>query len=606
MNGDAVEQNEWHHKKLEDYLPIKKNHPTTKSIFLQTFRYQTGDLGIIGANWDSPFYENDNYFIFIGGHVLNRLTEVERTGKIVPTAKEVFDIIAGEGDNHYQYLKGSYYILLFNKDKGHVIIYSSPMFLYPAYFTIKSGLMVFSNILEFVLKEINAIEINEQGLVEFALFDHPIGMNTVYKDVYSLVGGTRIDIKENHFKETVDYDIAKWIATKPKSRKEALPEINNVLNRVIGNYTANVKKFNISLTGGFDGRLNLSIIKPLDYPRLQAFSYGKTGSSQISVPQGISKQLGFAYKAVNLDDEFVDQYAELGYETIMLTGGLTPFMRANYLYGYGKIKDFSRSCMLGQCEMIRPLYTNPAGSIFNKYSRGIFYRNNYSDFLNNYNQLRDNGFLKSELFTDEMAEKIYQDIKKRYIINYSQFNENEKFYLFLFKESIMKYWHTECHVVDLLVDDFISFADLDYLEVLSSSEYFGLYKGIFATNQFKRRKAHDLYIDLMTINNNKLNNIRTDRLYKPKWLKYGYLGYLIVAWSKQRANRKKCKIGNDTFGGIAWSDTFYKKYKSELVRDSKFFDINHLKDNKPYADNNCYRFDRHISLKLWFDHLGIN
>ena len=534
-----------------------------------------------------------------------RLSEIEKIGKVVPTPKEVFEIIIREGDNHYQYLKGSYYILLFIKSKGHVIIYSSPMFLFPVFFTFKSGFLVFSNILEFVLKEINPIEINEQGLVEFALFDHPIGMNTIYKDVYSMTGGSRIDINENQVKETVAYDIAKWIHKKPKSRRETLLEINNILNRVINNYQSNVKKFNISLTGGFDGRLNFSIIKPQDYNRLQAFSYGKSGSLQLSVPIEISKKMRFKYKAVKLDDEFVHQYAELGYETIMLTGGLTPFMRANYLYGYGKIKDFSRNCILGQCDMIRPLFTNPAGSIFNKYSHDIFYKKNKSDFLNDYSQLKEKSFLKSDLFTTEMAEMIYQNVKNRYITNYSQFNDNERYFLFLYKESMMKFWNTECHVVDLLVDDFISFADLDYLEALSSSEYFGLYKGIFAANQFRRRRAHDLYIDLMSINNNKLNNFKTDRFFKPKWLKYGFLGLIVAYYGKYLSKKRNKKLGNDTFGGVNWSKTFYDRYQSEISRESKIFNLRNI-SNKLCSDDSTYRLNRHLSLKLWFDYIGID
>ena len=605
LKNSPVERKPLSHELLQKYLPVSKAHKTSQGIFLQTFRYESDDLGIIGANWDHPFFENDEYYLFIGGHVLNRLAEVNKSGKVVPSPEDVFKVIIREGDNHYHYLKGSYYILLFNKCKGTIIIYSSPMFLYPVFFTVKSDLLIFSNILEFILKELDTIEINKQGLVEFSLFDHPIGMNTIYKDVYSMTGGARIDLKENCFKETAVYDIAKWIHAKPGSRKETLPEINDTLNRVIENYTTNVKQFNISLTGGFDGRLNFAMIKPRDYKRLQAFSYGKSGSLQISIPTNISKKLGFKYTPVNLDAEFVERYAETGHEAILLTGGVTPFMRANYLYGYGKIKDFSRNCILGQCDMIRPLYNNPAGAIFNKYSHGLFYSNNFTDFLNDFAQLRENGFLNGDLFTDELAKTIYDNVRGRYIADYPQFNDNERFFLFLYKESIMKFWHTECHIVDLLVDDFISFADLDYLEVLASSEYFGLYKGIFATNQFRRRKAHDLYIDLMTINNNELNDIETDRLFKPKWLKYGLIGSLVAYYGKYLSKKRGKKLGNETFGGRSWSKTFYDRYQVEIARNSKLFNPNILV-NKPYADDNHYRSDRHLSLKLWLERLGVN
>jgi len=604
LKGFPVKKNLLEHQKLESYLPIKKLHSTSQAVFLQTFRYENNDPGIVGANWALPFYEDKENFFFIGGHVLYRLKEKEINGRIVPTPKEVFEIIRKHGDNHYAFLKGSYYLLWLDKRENSVIVYSAPMYVFPVFFSIQSDTLVFSNILELVLKEMPSITINEQGLVEFSLFDHPIGMKTVYKDVFSLTGGTRVDIKDGSFNEQTVYDIAKWIHKSPKTRKNSLQDINTVLNKVMNNYISNVKKFNISLTGGFDGRLNFSLINPKDYNRLQAFSYGKNGSSQITIPKHISESLYFPYKPVYLDEDFVQKYAELGWDTIMLTGGLTPFIRANYLYGYNSIKNFSRNCILGQCDMIRPLYTNPAGSIFNKFSQGIFFQKDFSTFLTDYQHICKNGFINNDLFSVQTAKDIYNNIIERYVTNYCHYTNAEKYFLFLFKESMIKFWHTECHAVDLIVDDFISFSDLDYLELLSSSEYFGLYKGIFAANQFKRRKAHDLYIDLMTLNNNMLNEFQTDRLFKPKWLKFGYFGLLIAYLGKHRQNNRNKKFGNDTFGGIDWSKTFYDRYHSEILYRNKLFNHNNLK-NIAYSDDNTYRLDRHLSLKLWFDYMDI-
>jgi hypothetical protein len=479
------------------------------------------------------------------------------------------------------------------------------MNLYPVFFTIQSGELIFSNILEFVLKAKKTIEINDQSIVEFALFDHSIGMGTLYKDVFSIPGGVKILIENDTFRKDIVYDLSKWIHKKPKSRKDSLHEINQVLTSVISNYTSNVKNFNISLTGGFDGRLNFSFIKPHDYARLQTFSYGKSSSLQLTIPQKISNSLGFHYKPVFLDDEFTNQYAELGDEVIKLSGGITPFMRANYLFAYGKIKDFSRNCIIGQCDMIRPLYTNPAGSVFNNYSHDFFYKSGFQKFLKDYNYIGKNGFLNQNLFSIDIADRIYKNISSQYISGYKEFSNDEQYFLFLYKESLMKFWQTECHIVDLLVDDFISFADLDYIETLSTSAYFGLYKGIFARNQIKRRKAHDLYIDLMTLNNNSLNNFITDRFFKPKWLKYGYLGYLIATLGKQRANSRKKQLGNDTFGGETWSAKFYNRFRSELMCENKYFNLLNMGSNRPYSDDNNYRLNRHFSLKLWLDQLGL-
>ena len=201
--GNRISQKELQNEPLEQFLPLKKIHPLSPYLFLQTYRYKTDDTSIVEVHCDKPYYENESFFLFIGGHVLNRLSVSDKSGKHIPTPEEIFHTIDIHGDTHYEYLKGSYYFLLFDKQKGTVRIYSSPMYLYPVFFSIQSDVVVFSNILEFVLKDKPSIELFDQGLVEFSLFDHSIGINTIYKGVYLVPGGARIDIENGIFTEKV-------------------------------------------------------------------------------------------------------------------------------------------------------------------------------------------------------------------------------------------------------------------------------------------------------------------------------------------------------------------------------------------------------------------
>jgi hypothetical protein len=420
-----------------------------------------------------------------------------------------------------------------------------------------------------------------------------------------LIGGQKLTFVQNKINEETIYDLSRWITKKPKSKKTSLEEINATLTRHISEFVDSVKRFNLSLTGGFDGRLNLSFVKHSDFKKLQAFSYGKKDSLQISIPQKISSKLKFLYKPILLDHEFEGNYSKFGMDAIINSGGITPFIRANYPYAYSKISAFSRNCIIGQCDVIRPLFTNPAGAIFNSFSKNIFFGKDDSDFYFACNKLSKEGFLNQQLFTKDIIESIYNAVRNAYIIPYVELTANEQFYIFLLKESMLKFWHTECHIVDLYVNDFISFSDLDYLETISGTEYFGLYKGIFATNQFQRRKGHDLYYDLMKINNNVLNNIITDRFFKPKWIGKSYFGYFMIAFGKLRLKQRLKRLGDDTFGGLSWSKHFYLDFNNEIYADNQYFNLNNLKRNEPYQDNNRHRLDRHISIKLWLQYIGL-
>lgn len=587
-----------------EILPVQ-DKGSIDGLAWSTFKYITDDKSIVESNWDKPFFYNEEYFIFLAGHVFLRVSEADKRGKYVPSPKEVLEIILLQGDNHFKLLKGCYYIVLFNRITRKVTIYSSALALYPAWYFIENGGLIISDFLESLLRIKKNISLNPHGLLEFTLFDHCIGANTIYEGIFQLEGGHALTICEEKISDRLVYDIVQWKTDKPVTRKESLSAIRAVLERHISEFTGSVKQFNLSLTGGFDGRLNFSFIKKSDYNRLQAFSYGKKGSLQIDIPEMISKKLGFRYKEVLLEDEFLADYARLGMQSIIFTGGITPFIRAVYPFGYGKISSFSRNCILGQCDMIRPLYTNPAGAIFNTFSHDIFYNDDAKKFYDSCALLSGSGFLQEKVFSGDLIEKIFNDVRDKYILPYSGLDADERYYFFLMKESMMKFWQTECHLVDLFTNDFISFADLDYIEMLASSEYFGLYKGVFASSQFGRRKGQDLYADLMFINNNALNDIIVDRLYKPKWIRKGWPGYLMIMVGKLKANARTRKTGNDTFGGVLWSDLFYQEFKKEINRETSFFNSGNLRRNKPYRSENTYRYDRHISLKIWLQHLDL-
>jgi hypothetical protein len=172
----------------------------------------------------------------------------------------------------------------------------------------------------------------------------------------------------------------------------------------------------------------------------------------------------------------------------------------------------------------------------------------------------------------------------------------------------MKYWHTEFHIVDIYVDDYVSFADLDYLELLFRSEYAGIYKGLFAKSHFHRKRPHDLYIQLMKINNNRLNYFFNDRFFMPGWLRMGLFGIVISGIGKKIAAFRNRIAGNDAFDMVKWSGSFYKKFDEEINRPTDVFDKETIKQQLLAVNSDSgmsYRFNRAISLKIWLQNKNL-
>jgi hypothetical protein len=584
---------------ISKFLTIGKTYSPSSNIKLATIHYDRKSPGLIERNWDNPIYNDERFFLFIGGYVLYR-NAFRTIEKIVPTPLEVLNIIIEKAEKHYAVLKGNYYIVIYNKISSIISIYSSPMFLHPAFYSYRNNHLIFTNYLE-SFKEYFPVSLDEQGLLEFTLLDHCLHTRTIYSEISSMPGGYLIEFQKNRISERLIYDIAEWHNNFPVKRKEVLQNINQSLKTSIGDYVQSTDKFNISLTGGFDGRLNFSFIKKDDYSRLKARSYGIPGSSQISIPQEISKKLNFDYEPVFFDKEFEQVYSTEGLNSINLTCGITGFNRAVYPYAYSKFGDFSRSCILGQCDMIRPLFTNPAGVIFNEFSWPIFFSDS-DTFRRNATNFSKQAFVNEVFFSKENFDNIYNAVYQRYRVNYTGMCCELQFYFFLLKESLMKFWHTEFHLVDIFVDDYVSFADLDYLELLFNSEYAGIYKGLLAKNQIGRKTPHDLYIDLMTLNNNKLNHFYNDRGFKPGWLKLGLPGSILAASAKKINSFKKRKTVNDTFNSDVWSSKFYKENINSILKTSSVFNNDNISSaiNKKNWDTSfSYRLNRSVSLKLW-------
>lgn len=586
---------------IKEYLNVGKNYSFDSNINLTTLQYNRDKPGLIEMNWSKPFFNNEKYFLFIAGHVLYRNNCCKDNP--VPRPFDIFNILLDYNEEHYNYLKGTYYLLLFNKQSKVAKLFSSPMFMFPAFYSFIDNRLIFTNHIE-CFSTFFTPEIDRRGLLEYALFDHTLHTRTIYKQIKNVQGGYLTEFSLNGIKEKLVYDIAKWFNLNPVCKKDALPLINNSLKKSINDWAASADYFNSALTGGFDGRLNLALIEPVHFNKMKLFSYGMPGSRQILIPEQIAKKLSLNYEPVLLDEEFTNSYIELGLTTILLTCGITGFNRAVYPYAYDKIKNYSRSCLIGQCDMIRPLYNNPAGVIWNDFSFYIFFGRK-DQFLKASLDFKNETILDKSLFDLNLLNEIYDEIKYHYIDQYLYLSEKIRFYFFLLKESLMKYWHTEFHAASIFVDDYASFADLDYLELLFNSQYAGIYKGIMAKNQFQRQTPHDLYVDLMTLNNNKLNYFYTDRFFKPSWLKYGKLGWLLAGAAKNAGNILRAKK-NDTFNSRDWAIKFYDYYKKAILEyNNNLFNkkmIDYFLINISDDSGIFYRFNRMISLKLWLDH----
>ena len=90
---------------IERYLKVENKYKPDQNINLTTLFYERQTPGLLERNWNNPYYNDDQHFVFIAGSVLFRNTY--KKDHSVPDPKEILAILLEYGDDHYKFIKGN-------------------------------------------------------------------------------------------------------------------------------------------------------------------------------------------------------------------------------------------------------------------------------------------------------------------------------------------------------------------------------------------------------------------------------------------------------------------------------------------------------------------
>ena len=99
LNKKVNQRYSFENTEIKKHLPIETMLNPEPYISLTTLRYDRVKPGLIETNWETPFYNDAEYFIFLAGSVLFR--NKYKKDKPVPTPYEVLKIILDKNDDHY-------------------------------------------------------------------------------------------------------------------------------------------------------------------------------------------------------------------------------------------------------------------------------------------------------------------------------------------------------------------------------------------------------------------------------------------------------------------------------------------------------------------------
>ena len=174
----------------------------------------------------------------------------------------------------------------------------------PLYYAQINKYFVFSSELKSLMRSsLIKNEINQKSIIDYALFNYPLGKETYIRNIFVLDPATFITIDRTKIIHTTYWKPEGLFSDRLFSREESLSQAEDILKKIVNEMHEDSEKIGVAVTGGFDSRTILSLIDK-EKENLLLYSFGIPESGDIKVPKKISQQLSYDYLPIYLDDNY--------------------------------------------------------------------------------------------------------------------------------------------------------------------------------------------------------------------------------------------------------------------------------------------------------------
>ncbi len=503
-------------------------------------------------------------------------------------AEEVLNITIQAPDKVTDKIKGSFVIIFWEASIPKLTIITDRHNVLPLYYHQQGKrLFIASNIPLLVKMADLKIKIDPVGFASQLVFDFPVRDLHYIQGIKRFLAASIYSFDKYGLERNEYWSVTSLYHENLLPPKDSLELLSKILVENIALYSEDAPKLLVSLTGGFDGRTNLSM---LQRPRedFLTYSYGMPGSLQIRIPQEISRKIGIRYQPIYLKGEFLTNYSTYSHNATVYSNGLAPIGFANIDYAFAQLSDFANTALTGLfgSEILRPLSPG-LGIQMNDRVFDLFFDTKGREKVREYVK---QFFRPSELINTvfkEGLEALFDIFESEFVEKHKTYNPVNRSFFFLLEEGMPKYFQQEIQIERTYVDTRSPYLDSDLLDLIYRTPFAGMYNGFLGNNKIKKRRGQLLYVRIMEKYFPELNRIRVDRLYKPIDLIRPFpINYLLLAIGVTRKNLyMKSKGGNDTFKTNLWTRSTIENILNQHAKNP-LIDIT-IKDRlKDYSNRN--------------------
>ncbi|NJO87649.1 MAG: hypothetical protein HC831_00820, partial [Chloroflexia bacterium] len=513
------------------------------------------------------------------------------------TAQEVSILYLEHNRKITDYIKGSYSILIFDKQKNEVIAFTDKFNIKNIYYSyttdqllVSSSLSAFSH-----YSPEDFSKANVKSILEYYLFDFDLVNESFIENVKTLPSSTYLLADKTGISKEKYWSIFENFSnTEPVyNQYDGIKEIEKLMKKNLKLYLGNPDKTAFALTGGYDSRTNLALLNGSLNENF-FYSYGLEESYDIRLAKKVAKKLDLNFKAFKMDSNYAKSFDEDAEIAIALGDGASEMNRANYVYVYKDLFNTYDQILTGLfgSELIkRP---TSLGGYIDINIRDLLLTNNVDEcFEKIIERAKEENFFKPEII-DEYKDQILVDLKSNpFIVN--EYEGARKFFFFITGIGNCKYFMKEIKTERPFVENLHPYLDIEFIELLMKTPYPWVYNWETKKSLLENLKIHKFYAYLIHRNNKKLSNIISTHAYKPKYLlRRIYLPFLIFQFLFYR--RKIKKIGIFRNEEMIWD--FYQKRKEVFTKYESLFNQHNIENEHT---KHLKDFTQLSSLQIWMN-----
>jgi len=200
--------------------------------------------------------------------------------------------------NKIKLANGSFAVITENKNT--LLVAVDRLRSIPLFYSLKNNIFYLSDNAYWIKDKLALKELDKISEQEFLLTGYVTGKDTLFSEIKQIQAGEFLIVKEANNKITIKINryyryLHKDFFT--ESKEELFNKLDKVSENIIKRLINSVNKRTIiiPLSGGYDSRYIVTMLKKLNYKNVICFSYGKKGNWESEISKKVASKLGYKW-----------------------------------------------------------------------------------------------------------------------------------------------------------------------------------------------------------------------------------------------------------------------------------------------------------------------